>query len=77
MWIHGGTGNGGLNVGRPSCGPRDFARRIAFWADHYACEKIGCEVIPGGGLSTQDRILKMKEIRATALMCTPTYALHM
>lgn len=57
--------------------PFSYGVFIAFWAGHYACEKIGCEVIAGGGLSTKDRILKMKEIRATALMCTPTYALHM
>jgi len=57
--------------------PFSYGVFIAFWAGHYACEKIGCEVIPGGGLSTEDRILKMKELQATALMCTPTYALHM
>lgn len=57
--------------------PFSYGVFIAFWAGHYACEKLGCEVIPGGGLSTEDRILKMKEMKATALMCTPTYALHM
>ncbi|MFQ5852824.1 MAG: phenylacetate--CoA ligase family protein [Candidatus Binatia bacterium] len=57
--------------------PFSYGVFIAFWVGHYACEKIGCEVIPGGGLSTEDRILKMKEIRATALMGTPTYGLHM
>ncbi|MEI7449371.1 MAG: phenylacetate--CoA ligase family protein [Desulfomonile sp.] len=50
---------------------------VAFWAGHYACEKIGCEVVPGGVLDTQSRILKMKEIRASAMMATPTYVLGM
>lgn len=50
---------------------------VAFWAGHYACEKIGCEVVPGGVLDTQARILKMQELRATALMATPTYVLGM
>lgn len=50
---------------------------IAFWAGHYAAEKIGCEVVPGGVLDTEARILKMKEVRATALMATPTYLLRM
>ena len=50
---------------------------VAFWAGHYACEKIGCEVVPGGVLDTQSRILKMQELRATALMATPTYVLGM
>jgi len=50
---------------------------IAFWAGHYAAEKIGCEVVPGGVLDTEARILKMKEVRATALIATPTYLLRM
>lgn len=50
---------------------------VAFWAGHYAAEKIGCEVVPGGVLDTQARILKIQELRATALMATPTYILGM
>ena len=50
---------------------------VAFWAGHYACEKIGCEVVPGGVLNTEARILKMRELRATAFMSTPTYVLGM
>jgi len=50
---------------------------VAFWAGHYAAEKVGCEVVPGGVLDTEARILKMQEVRATALMGTPTYLLRM
>ena len=50
---------------------------IAFWQGHYAAEKLGCEVVPGGGLETKARIQKIKEVGATALMNTPTYGLHM
>jgi phenylacetate-CoA ligase len=50
---------------------------VAFWAGHYAAEKIGCEVVPGGVLDTTARILKIQELRATALMATPTYVLGM
>ena len=50
---------------------------IAFWQGHYAAEKLGCEVVPGGGLETKARIQKMKDIQATASMNTPTYGLHM
>lgn len=50
---------------------------VAFWAGHYAAEKIGCEVVPGGVLDTQTRILKIKELKATAMMGTPTYMLNM
>jgi phenylacetate-CoA ligase len=57
--------------------PFGYSINIAFWAGHYAAEKIGCEVVPGGVLDTEARILKMKEIRATAFMATPTYILGM
>ena len=50
---------------------------VAFWAGHYAAEKIGCEVVPGGVLNTEARILKMQELRCTAFMATPTYVLAM
>jgi len=57
--------------------PFGYSINIAFWAGHYAAEKIGCEVVPGGVLDTEARILKMKELKATAFMATPTYVLGM
>ena len=50
---------------------------VAFWEGHYAAEKLGCMVIPGGALDTKGRINKMIESKATALLNTPTYGLHM
>jgi len=50
---------------------------VAFWAGHYGAEKLGCEVIPGGVLDTEARLLKIQELRATAMMATPTYVLGM
>ena len=50
---------------------------VAFWAGHYAAEKIGSEVVPGGALDTEARILKMQELKCTAFMTTPTYVLGM
>ena len=50
---------------------------VAFWAAHYAAEKLGCEVIPGGVLDTKARILKIQELQANAIMGTPTYILGM
>jgi phenylacetate-CoA ligase len=50
---------------------------VAFWAGHYAAEKVGCEVIPGGVLDTEARILKMQELKCSAFMATPTYVLGM
>ena len=48
---------------------------VAFWAAHYGAEKLGCEVVPGGVLDTAARILKIKELQATALGATPSYVL--
>lgn len=50
---------------------------VAFWEGHYAAQKIGCEVVPGGALDTRGRLNKIREIKATALLNTPTYGLHM
>ncbi len=50
---------------------------VAFWAGHYGAEKLGCEVVPGGVLNTEARLLKMQELRTTAMMATPTYVLGM
>lgn len=50
---------------------------VAFWAGHYGAEKLGCEVVPGGVLNTEDRLLKMREVKASAFMATPTYVLNM
>ena len=50
---------------------------VAFWAGHYAAEKLGCEVVPGGVLDTKARVLKIQELEATAMMGTPTYMLNM
>ncbi|MBN1106892.1 MAG: AMP-binding protein [Deltaproteobacteria bacterium] len=50
---------------------------IAFWQGHYAAEKMGCEVVPGGALDTKGRLQKMREVKAVGIMNTPTYGLHM
>ncbi|MFN3535288.1 MAG: phenylacetate--CoA ligase family protein [Desulfatiglandales bacterium] len=50
---------------------------VAFWEGHYAAEKLGCMVIPGGALDSKGRIEKIRETKATALLNTPTYGLHL
>lgn len=49
---------------------------VAFWEAHFASEKVGCELVPGGALDTKGRIHKILEIRANGMMNTPTYGLH-
>jgi phenylacetate-CoA ligase len=50
---------------------------IAFWGGHYGSERIGAMVIAGGTASTEERIHEMKDLKCTAFMCTPTYALRL
>ena len=50
---------------------------VAFWEGHYAAAKLGCMVVPGGALDTQGRISKMTEVKATGLLNTPTYGIHL
>ncbi len=57
--------------------PFGYHTAIAYWMGHYGAEKLGCEVVPGGVLNTEARILKIQEVRATAIMATPTYILGM
>jgi phenylacetate-CoA ligase len=49
---------------------------VAFWEAHYASEKVGCELVPGGALDTKGRIHKIIETKANGMMNTPTYGLH-
>lgn len=50
---------------------------VAFWEGHYAAEKLGCMVVPGGALDTKGRINKILEVKATGLLNTPTYGIHL
>jgi phenylacetate-CoA ligase len=50
---------------------------IGFWGAHYACEKIGCLVYPGGAMTTEARLRQVLELEATVVCSTPTYALRL
>jgi phenylacetate-CoA ligase len=50
---------------------------VAFWEGHFAAEKLGCMVVPGGALDTKGRVNKIMEVKATGLLNTPTYGIHM
>ena len=44
---------------------------------HYAVERLGATVIPASGGATRRQVLLMRDFGATALCCTPSYALHL
>ena len=50
---------------------------IGFWGRHYACEKIGALVLPGGAMPTEARVHAIVDMGATVVCSTPTYALRM
>src|SRR5579884_2028572 len=54
-----------------------YGQFIGFWGAHYACEKMGALVIPGGAQTTENRIKQIIELGATTVCSTPTYALTM
>src|SRR5205814_1945258 len=54
-----------------------YATFIGFWGLHYAGEKLGCLVLPGGAMTTEQRVKQIVEVGATVVASTPTYALRM
>lgn len=54
-----------------------FGPFIGFWSARDALLDRGAMVVPGGGMNTAARLEMLKASQATALFCTPTYALRM
>ena len=44
---------------------------------HYGAEALGAAVIPASSGNTRRQIAILQDYRATALICTPSYALHL
>jgi phenylacetate-CoA ligase len=54
-----------------------YSTFIGFWGLHYACEKLGSLVLPGGAMTTDQRVRQIVDMGATVVASTPTYALRM
>ncbi|MFQ5703791.1 MAG: phenylacetate--CoA ligase family protein [Gemmatimonadales bacterium] len=54
-----------------------FGPFIGFWTAFEAGERLGALMLSGGGLSSKQRLETMRELQATVLICTPTYALRL
>ena len=54
-----------------------FGPFIGFWSAHEGARVIGAMSIPGGGMSSQQRVQAIFNHEVTVLVCTPTYALHL
>ncbi|HEX2500360.1 MAG TPA: AMP-binding protein [Methylomirabilota bacterium] len=57
--------------------PFSFGLFVGFWAGLEGARVLGALAIPGGGQDSPTRLHAMRELRATALVCTPSYALHL
>lgn len=54
-----------------------FGPFIGFWSAYEAAKKLGALVLPGGGQTSIERLQSIVNNRATVLLCTPSYALHL
>ncbi len=54
-----------------------FGPFIGFWSAFDAAIERGCMVAPTGAMTTVARLELIRAIEATAIFCTPSYALHL
>ncbi len=54
-----------------------FGPFLGFWTAFEAASGMGCMCLATGGLSSGARLRMLLENRATVVLCTPTYALHL
>jgi phenylacetate-CoA ligase len=57
--------------------PFSFGLFVGFWAGFEGSRALGALTIPGGGQDSPTRLAWMERLGATALVCTPSYALHL
>src|ERR1700704_4985773 len=54
-----------------------FGPFIGFWSAFSGAERVGALVIPGGAMTTEQRLSTILELKATVFCSTPTYAIRM
>jgi phenylacetate-CoA ligase len=57
--------------------PFSFGLFVGFWGGFEGARALGALAIPGGGQDSATRLASMDALGATALVCTPSYALHL
>jgi phenylacetate-CoA ligase len=73
-WVWRGAG---VTPGQTAFFPFSFGPFLGFWAGFEAANRMGVRAVPGGGLSSGDRLRLLQRSQATILCCTPTYALRL
>jgi phenylacetate-CoA ligase len=54
-----------------------FGPHVQFWAAKEGLQEVGAMAVPLGGMTSMQRLQTIAELEATAVMCTPTYALRL
>ena len=54
-----------------------FGPFVGFWSAYAGAERLGALVIPGGSMSSEQRVLAIMDMKPTVLCSTPTYALRL
>jgi phenylacetate-CoA ligase len=67
----------GLGPGDRVFFPFSFGLFIGLWSGFEGARALGCLAIPGGGQDSAQRLAAMASLGATAICCTPSYALHL
>jgi len=67
----------GVKAGDTAFFPFSFGPFLGFWAGFEAATRMGVRAVPGGGLSSEDRLLLLLRSQSSVLCCTPTYALRL
>jgi phenylacetate-CoA ligase len=67
----------GLGPGDRIFFPFSFGLFVGFWAGFEGTRMLGAMAIPGGGQDSAQRLAAMEALGATAVCCTPSYALHL
>lgn len=57
--------------------PFSFGPFLGFWVGFDAGSQMGLMCVPGGGMSSRQRLSVIDSVRATVVCCTPTYALRL
>lgn len=57
--------------------PFSFGPFLGFWTAFEAAQRHGCLCLAAGGISSGARLRMLLDNRATVVLCTPTYALHL
>jgi phenylacetate-CoA ligase len=54
-----------------------FGPHVQFWASQEGLQELGAMVVPLGGMTSAQRLQTLAQVEATAVWCTPTYALRL